>query len=421
MNKKILFVSQSFYPNPGGVSTLVINLSKYLYTNGWKVYTLHFDTSKNISDKYAKYIIDYSLSLKNFSYDELNKYALFKEVIYNQLHQLEKFNYVRVDNIPGFQEYEKINYKFAKLVDLIVRKHSIPIVHLHDYQVLSIVNYFNQDLNLIFSLHAPFTNKLSLPVVEWLILMMQKTSASFFSIPEYAQSAINFGLSIHKSAVLPPITNIDRFHKSVSLYKEILIKKDDNVVITSIQRFDSKSGYEQLIRAFAVIAKNNSKVTLLLVGGTSFTDSISSIRHNYMQHAKNLVDKLLLKNRVVFTGNVDYSQLSTIYNISDIVVVLSKMECFGLVATEAMFFGKPLVVTNVGGLAYQVKNCVNGYLVSPGDIKETVVVLNKLIQSRSLRKKMGNAGKQIYDSKFSAKLIFNKYNKYYQSLINNKL
>ena len=140
-----------------------------------------------------------------------------------------------------------------------------------------------------------------------------------------------------------------------------------------------------------------------------------------MQHAKNLVDKLLLKNRVVFTGNVDYSQLSTIYNISDIVVVLSKMECFGLVATEAMFFGKPLVVTNVGGLAYQVKNCVNGYLVSPGDIKETVVVLNKLIQSRSLRKKMGNAGKQIYDSKFSAKLIFNKYNKYYQSLINNKL
>ena len=112
------------------------------------------------------------------------------------------------------------------------------------------------------------------------------------------------------------------------------------MVITSIQRFDSKSGYEQLIRAFAVIAKNNSKVILLLVGGTSFTDSISSIRHNYMQHAKNLVDKLLLKNRVVFTGNVDYSQLSTIYNISDIVVVLSKMECFGLVATEAMFFGK---------------------------------------------------------------------------------
>ena len=59
MNKKILFVSQSFYPNPGGVSTLIINLSKYLYANGWKVYTLHFDTSKNISNKYARYIIDY--------------------------------------------------------------------------------------------------------------------------------------------------------------------------------------------------------------------------------------------------------------------------------------------------------------------------------------------------------------------------
>ena len=64
-----------------------------------------------INNKYARYIIDYSLSLKNFSYDELNKYALFKEVIYNQLHQLEKFNYVRVDNIPGFQEYEKTTCK----------------------------------------------------------------------------------------------------------------------------------------------------------------------------------------------------------------------------------------------------------------------------------------------------------------------
>jgi len=84
-------------------------------------------------------------------------------------------------------------------------------------------------------------------------------------------------------------------------------------------------------------------------------------------------------------------------------------EPFGLVATQAMAVGRPVVIFDSGGLREQVKDGINGFVVKRGDIhclKERVV---ELADNPGLAAEMGERGREIAYKRFNEEGMIRKY------------
>ena len=111
-------------------------------------------------------------------------------------------------------------------------------------------------------------------------------------------------------------------------------------------------GVDVLLKA-AKMYENENILTLLAGNGELFNE-MNTLCHN-----------LGLKN-TYFLGNLDHDKLRELYNISDVSVVLSRFEAFGLVAIEALACGTPVIATKVGGLT-QIINKDVGVLINTDD------------------------------------------------------
>jgi len=118
---------------------------------------------------------------------------------------------------------------------------------------------------------------------------------------------------------------------------------------------------------------------------------------------------LRLNGHVNLSGFV--SDATELLKHCDVVVIPSQdQESFCLVATEAMAFGKPIVSTNVGGLAEVVgRSCEAGFIFDRSDVKGFGEAIVLLLQDSNLRTKIGNRGKKRLDQKFSSKKMAENY------------
>lgn len=98
---------------------------------------------------------------------------------------------------------------------------------------------------------------------------------------------------------------------------------------------------------------------------------------------KSLAKSLDIENQISFHGHLD--DIYTVIDLIDIVICPSHEEPFGRCAIEAMSRGKPVVVTNVGGLPEIVEDNVNGFIVPAKKPESLVVAVKKLINDKGLR------------------------------------
>jgi hypothetical protein len=86
-------------------------------------------------------------------------------------------------------------------------------------------------------------------------------------------------------------------------------------------------------------------------------------------------------------------------------VLPSFFESFGLVLTEAMSYGKPVVAMRAGGMAEIVEEGGNGYLAEPGDAASLAEALRPLLGSAGLRDRIGRRSRQLYAERFSTDVM----------------
>ncbi|PUU91026.1 glycosyltransferase family 4 protein, partial [Halanaerobium sp.] len=155
-----------------------------------------------------------------------------------------------------------------------------------------------------------------------------------------------------------------KFNIAKPYSKEKLVSKcnDDNIFVTMVGRFSEQKDQKTLIKA---INKVNKNVHLLLVGEGKFLD----------EH-KEYVNNLGLKDRVHFLGF--RNDIERILKTSDIVVLSSFWEGFGLAAVEGMAAGKPVIASDVSGLREVVEGA--GLVFEQGNEKELADIINKLIK-----------------------------------------
>jgi glycosyltransferase involved in cell wall biosynthesis len=97
-------------------------------------------------------------------------------------------------------------------------------------------------------------------------------------------------------------------------------------------------------------------------------------------------------DNVFFAGFINQSELPHLYGASDIFVLPSEQEPWGLTINEAMCAGLPIVISReIGCVDDLVEDGVNGYTVTAGDIDALACALRRLIEDEPLRKRLGQA------------------------------
>jgi glycosyltransferase involved in cell wall biosynthesis len=100
-------------------------------------------------------------------------------------------------------------------------------------------------------------------------------------------------------------------------------------------------------------------------------------------------------------GFVPPSELGTYYERAAFVVCPSRREGYGVVAREALAYGRPVVASAVGGLLDAVEDEVNGLLVPAGDAEALRAALERLLGDADLRRRLGDAGRAVARERWS--------------------
>ncbi len=108
-----------------------------------------------------------------------------------------------------------------------------------------------------------------------------------------------------------------------------------------------------------------------------------------MARLQQMCDELCLGQMTLFLGKRAQDTLPYYYSAAEVLLMPSHYESFGMVALEAMACGTPVIASQVGGLAYLIKDGQTGYHVpydSPDVLSEK---LGALLGDGELRRKMG--------------------------------
>ncbi|MDI1354706.1 MAG: glycosyltransferase [bacterium] len=161
--------------------------------------------------------------------------------------------------------------------------------------------------------------------------------------------------------------------------------EDEDFVIGSIKPLETIYNIDVLIRSFANLHKKYRFLKLLIVGEGSEEAKL-----------KLLVEEQQLSKSVVFTGRIPFADVNRYYNMLDVLVNISEYESFGVSVAEAMACGKPVVVTNVGGLNEIVKDNSVGLKVEVRNMEQTSEAIELLISDeKTYHEISANARKHI--------------------------
>lgn len=140
--------------------------------------------------------------------------------------------------------------------------------------------------------------------------------------------------------------DISRFVNATPISRDVLGINDDDFLVVFSGRIIPEKGVLELIQSIKLI--HDIKGIKLLIIGASFFGTDESVSP-YMKQL--ILESEPIKDKVVFTGYVDYADMPAYLKAANVAVVPSVWdEPFGLTVLEAMASGRPLITTQGGGI-----------------------------------------------------------------------
>lgn len=230
---------------------------------------------------------------------------------------------------------------------------------------------------------------------------------------EQAQLNWLYGADMEKVVVIPPGVDLERFHpiEPAEAKRHVGIPcGDKNIMFAG--RIEPLKGIDTLIQAMALIKNRYPSVMentcVAIIGGDPWSDNPDA----EMVRLQMMRQELGIHDIVLFLGAKDQDVLPYYYAAAEMVVMPSHYESFGMVALEAMAMGRPVIASEVGGLAFLIQDGVNGYHVPTRDPEALAERIYELLTNSECREEMGLAARQNaerFDWSFIADEIVNLY------------
>jgi glycosyltransferase involved in cell wall biosynthesis len=183
-----------------------------------------------------------------------------------------------------------------------------------------------------------------------------------------------------------------------------------NITIGTIKSLEIKYGIHVLLEAFALVKNRLDQpgLKLRIIGEGSQADALIL-----------LAKKLNICNDVEFVGTIAHEDLAIELQNIDVFAALSvdNSESFGVSVVEAMAAGKPIVVSNAGGLKEVIEANCSGLVVQMNDANEAANALIKLIQNKHLALMLGRAAHERALKKYQWKYNQGQMLALYSSLL----
>lgn len=367
------------YPTVGGSGVIATELGKLLAEKGNEI---HFITSS-----------------MPFRLDCVNP-----EIYY---HEVETSYY------PVFKHPPYDLALAAKMAEVIDRE-KLDILHVHyamPHAISAILakDIAKHDVKIITTLHGTDITVLGMdktfkPMIKYGIEKSDKVTAVSNDL---ARQTINV-LEVKKDIdVIYNFINEEEYYKKERAFLKTQYNiSDDEKVIIHISNFRKVKRVEDVIKTYAKINKD-TKAKLILVGDGPESPTVFE-----------LVEQLNLQNKVMFLGR--QKNISDLLSISDLLLLMSEQESFGLVILEAMACEVPSIATNVGGIPEVITHGETGYLVDLGDTERAVNYAVDILNDENKLREMSQLAYKRSKTKFHSETIVNEYLDLYRSVLNNK-
>jgi len=366
------------YPTFGGSGVVATELGMALARKGHKVHFITYDQPVRL--------------------EELSENIFFHEV--------------RVSDYPVFEytPYELV--LTSKLVD-VVNYEKLDLLHVHyaiphasaAYMAKSILNSMGISIPYITTLHGTDITLVGKdesfePVITFSINQSDAITAVSESLKRETLKYFNVQKEIQ---VIPNFIRIEDYdHVPVNLQLKQKYAPNGEKIITHISNFRKVKRIDDVVRIFEKV-RTRIPSKLLLVGD-------GPERHNIEKMCRDLN----ICDDVIMLGKL--KQTIDILKISDLFILPSETESFGLAALEAMAAGVPVISSNTGGIPEVNIQGVSGFLSEAGNVKEMSFNAIKLLSDEKMLEKFKNQARKKA-GEFDLQNILPLYEKLYEGLL----
>jgi len=240
---------------------------------------------------------------------------------------------------------------------------------------------------------------------------LKNASAVHFTVEAEKEEYMKASLPLKKAIIIPNGFDIIEFKKQLSqnFFRNKFNIGADKKVILFLSRLNWKKGLDTLIPAFAEVLKKESRAVLVLAGPDE---------KNYKKEIElKIVNcKLKIGKDVIFTDMLIGEDKISAYRESDVFVLPSYSENFGMAVVEAMTCELPVIITKGVGISKEVEKAGAGIVIEK-DKKQLTEAILKILENPQLGKKMGENGRKLVETEFSSEKVAEKWIEEYSNLI----
>jgi glycosyltransferase involved in cell wall biosynthesis len=148
-----------------------------------------------------------------------------------------------------------------------------------------------------------------------------------------------------------------------------------------------RKGVRCLVEACSHLKKaGNHSFSILILGDGPQRQELEALSH-----------ECDLNDQIIWTGRIDYADIATYFHYSDIFVLPTLEDTWGMVVLEAMLLGKPILCSDGAGASELIEEGQNGYRFEAGNSEELAAMMKKFIDNPEKIDDMGKASKRIME------------------------
>ena len=326
------------------------------------------------------------------------------------LHERVRFHEVTVTSYPLFDPYPPYTLALATKMAEVAAYEKLDVLHVH-YAIPHAISAYlakqilgSANLKVITTLHGTDITLVGrdesyLPITKFGI----EVSDGVTAVSEWLKNETATNFSTKKQIdVIPNFVDPARFQKQHSAFCHMFGETTDKLM-SHVSNFRPVKRIMDVIRVFEKVSRVVPTKLMMIGDGPDRSKAEAYCR----EHG--------LRQRVFFLGNVP--NLEEVLGGSDLFLLPSEAESFGMAALEAMASEVPVIATRSGGLPEVVDDGVSGYLLPVGDVDAMAERAIEILSNDELALRMGQAGRDAAIGKFAEAKIVPQYREAYERVI----
>lgn len=182
---------------------------------------------------------------------------------------------------------------------------------------------------------------------------------------------------------------------------QIQEQKDKGIkFVTYIGRIEPRRNIIFLLEVFKEIAKEKENIKLLMIGKGE---------EKYKNECFNKIKQLGIEDKIIYKEYMKQEFLPKIYNLSDVFLLPTRYEIFGMVLLEAMYFNVPVVTTYNGGSDMLIDNNSNGIIIKDFNVENWKNKSIELLENKVLSDEICRKAKEKIEKEFTWDALVPKF------------